>query len=373
MSIMTEIIKTEEKGRIQSRTGRLKVKKIEKFKRISLFLAMTFVFIFFVLALNSESKEKVRYREKKRISMAVEFVDHAASAHIAKSKGWFKAEGLKVSAFDNYITGMALAAALTRGDINVAYVCLIPAISAYANGKVPIKVVAGTHKYGYGLLVDPKKIKTISDLKKPGIRIGCPREGAPPDCLLHKMIDKYHLDESSILKKIRRMPPPKVLFALKMGQLDAGFCCEQFPTMGEELGFKVLLTAQDLWPDMQGSVLVVKEDLIRDHPEIVKNLVKITERGIQYIHEHPEDAAIIAAGALTVAGKKVLPLKIGKIASGLEITPEVILRSLTTRMECTTDIDSRQVQKSINYMAKLDYIKWFKAENILDLRFLHND
>jgi len=307
------------------------------------------------------------------IHMAVEFVDHAASAHIAKSKGWFQANGLDVTAFDNYITGMALAAALTRGDINVAYVCLIPAINAYANGKVPIKVVAGTHKYGYGLLVNPNKVKTIKDLEKPDIRLACPRDGSPTDAVMHKMIEKYRLDKDTILKKVRRMPPPNVLLALKMGQIDAGFCCEQFPTMGEELGFKVLLTAQDVWPQMQGSVLIVKDALIRDHPEIVKKLVKITERGIRYIHEHPEDAATIAAGALTVAGKRGLPLNIGKIASGLEITPQVILRSLTTRMECTIDIDPVQVQESIDYMSKLGYIKWFKAEEILDLRFLHNE
>lgn len=309
-------------------------------------------------------------QEESPIGIAVEFVDHAASAHIAKAKGWFRSGGLRVSSFDNYISGMALAAALNRGDIQVAYICLIPAICAYANGNVPIKVVAGTHKYGYGLLVDPRKVKAIIDLEKPDIHIGCPREGSPVDVLLHKMIDQYHLDKSRILKKIRRMPPPKILLALKMGQLDAGFCCEQFPTMGEALGFKVLLTAQDLWPDMQGSVLAVKEDLIRNHPEIVKEIVKITERGIQYIHEYPEDAATIAAGALTVAGKKVLPLNIGKIAAELEITPQVIQRSLAVRMECTIDIDPRQVQETINYMAKLGYIKSFKAEDILDLSFL---
>ena len=312
-------------------------------------------------------------QEEPPIGIAVEFVDHAASAHIAKSKGWFKSEGLRVSAFDNYITGMALAAALSRGDIQVAYICLIPAITAYANGKVAIKVIAGTHKYGYGLLVDPKKVKTIIDLEKPDIRIGCPREGSPVDVLLHKTIDKYHLDKNKILTKIRRMSPPKVLLALKMGQLDAGFCCEQFPTMGESLGFKVLLTAKELWPNMQGSVVVVKEDLIMNHPEIVKKIVKITEQGIQYIHESPEDAATISARALTVAGKTVLPLKIGKIAGEWEIPPEVILRSLTTRMECTSGIDPRQIQETINYMAKLGYIKWFKAEEILDLRFLHNE
>jgi NitT/TauT family transport system substrate-binding protein len=309
-------------------------------------------------------------KERATISMAVEFVDHAACAHIARNQGWFEAEGLKVTAFENYITGMALAVALGRGDINAAYICLIPAICAYANGKVPLKVVAGTHKYGYGLLVDPDKVKNVKDLENPDIRLACAREGSPIDACMHKMIDKYQLDESKILNKVQRMPPPKVLLAMKMGQLDAGFCCEQFPTMGEELGFKVLLMAQDLWPEMQGSVLIVTDDLIRDHPDMVRKLVKVTQRGTRYIHEYPEDAATIVAGELTVAGKEVLPLKIGKVAAELEITPEVILKSLTTRMECSTNVDPAMVQEEIDYLAKLGYIKSFAAEDILDLRFL---
>jgi len=312
-------------------------------------------------------------KEEASVHMAVEFVDHAACAHIAQEQGWFEAEGLNITAFDNYITGMALAAALARGDINAAYICLIPAITAYANGNVPLKVVAGTHKYGYGLIVDPDKVKSVYDLENPDIRIGCPREGSPPDALLHKMIDKYQLDEDKILNKVQRMPPPKVLLALKMGQLDAGFCCEQFPTMGEELGFEELLSAQDLWPNMQGSVLIVTEDLITDHPEIVKKLVEITKRGTQYIHEHPGEAAAIVAGELTVAGKEVLPLEIGEVAAQLAITPEAILRSLTTKMECTTDIAPDMVQEIIDYMAELGYIDSFSAEDILDLSFLEDE
>jgi len=335
---------------------------------IKKFLSILMVLIFIISVLNHNSKAVVREKE---IKMAVEFVDHAACAHIARNKGWFKEEGLNITSYENYITGMALAAALGRGSIDVAYICLIPAICAYANGKVPIKVVAGTHKYGYGLLVDYNKIKTIEDLEKPDIRIGCPREGSPPDVLLHKMIDKYHLDKYEILSEIRRIPPPKILLALKMRQLDAGFCCEQFPTMGEELGFKVLLTTEDLWPYMQGSVLVAREELIKNNPQIVKKIVRVTERATHYINNYPQDASLIVADELQIAGKEVLPLKIGKITAKLKITPEVILKSLTTRMECTTDIDPEQIQKTINYMAKLGYIKKsFKAEEILDLRFL---
>jgi len=326
--------------------------------------------LFLTICLMAIFSDECIAQETPSIGMAVEFVDHAASAHIANRKGWFESEGVRVSSFDNYITGMALAAALSRGDIQVAYICLIPAISAYANGKVPIKIIAGTHKYGYGLLVDPKKVKAIIDLEKPDIRIGCSREGSPVDVLLHKTIDQYHLDKTKILSKVRRMSPPKVLLALKMGQLDAGFCCEQFPSMGEASGFKVLLTAKELWPHMQGSVLAVKEDLIRNHPETVQKIVNTTERSIQYIHENPKDASTITARALSVAGKKMPPLKIEKNAGDWEISPKVILKSLTARMECTTDIDPRQVQETIDYMAKLGYIKWFMAEDILDLRFL---
>ena len=77
------------------------------------------------------------------IGMAVEFMDHSACAYISQDKGWFEEEGLNLTSYESYVTGMALASALARGDIQVAYICLVPAINVYANAKVPIKIVAG--------------------------------------------------------------------------------------------------------------------------------------------------------------------------------------------------------------------------------------
>jgi len=62
-------------------------------------------------------------KEEEPIGMAVEFMDHAACAYIARDKGWFEEEGLKLTAYESYVTGMTLAAALARGDIEVAYIC----------------------------------------------------------------------------------------------------------------------------------------------------------------------------------------------------------------------------------------------------------
>ena len=182
------------------------------------------------------------------IGMAVEFMDHAACAYLSQDKGWFEEEGLNFTSYESYVTGMALASALARGDIQVAYICLVPAINVYANAKIPIKIVAGTHKYGYGLVVNPKKIKSVKDLEKPGIRIGCVREGGAVDVLLRRTIEKNNLDERKILDNIQRMNPPKQILAINTGQLDAVFLPEQWATMAEESGFKMLLMSQEIWP-----------------------------------------------------------------------------------------------------------------------------
>jgi NitT/TauT family transport system substrate-binding protein len=299
--------------------------------------------------------------------MAVEFMDHAACAYISQDKGWFEEEGLNLAAYESYVTGMALASALARDEIEVAYVCLVPAINVYANGGVPVKIVAGTHKYGYGLVVNPDKIKTPGDLEKPGIRLGCVREGGAVDVLMHKTIDSYNLDESKILSNTQRMNPPTLVLAIKTGQLDAAFLPEQWATMAEELGFNMLLTSQDVWPDMQGSVLVVKQDLIDNHPEVVRKLVNVSQRATDWLNEHPAEAAEVVAGQLQATGGET---EANEVITSLEITPKVLLRSME-RLEYTTDIDPDIVQDTIDYIASLGYIKnSFNAADILDLTFL---
>ena len=302
--------------------------------------------------------------------MAVEFMDHAACAYIAQDMGWYEEEGLELTAYESYVTGMALAAALGRDDIQVAYLCLVPAINVYANAGVPIKIVAGTHKYGYGLVVDPDKIKTVEDLENSDIRIGCVREGGATDVMLHKTMDEYHLDEDKILDNIQRMNPPKIVFSIQTGQLDAAFLPEQWATMAEDLGFEMVVMSQDVWPEMQGSVLVVKQSLIDNHPDIVEKLVEVSRRATDWANQNPEEAAEIMSRQLQLAGTDILPEALGDSTGSLDITAELLLRSMS-RLEYTLSIDPEIVQQTIDYLAELGYISSsFDASEILDLSFL---
>jgi NitT/TauT family transport system substrate-binding protein len=320
--------------------------------------------IVWVVGLNAYGQESFP------INIAVEFTDHAASAYISLDKGWFEDEGLKPSTY-SYVTGMSLAAALGRGDIQAAYICLLPVINAYANAGAPIKIVSGTHKHGYGLVVDPKKVKTVKDLEDPGIRIGCVQAGGPADAILMKMIEEYGLDKDRVLNKIQRMNPAMQVMAIKMGKLDASFNPEHWPAMAEECGFKMLLTSRDVWPGMQGSVLVVKEGLINDHPEVVRKLVKITRKATAWINQNPEEAALAVARQMQITGGSILPPEVAEADGKMEITSEIMLRSMK-RMEYATDIDPGIVRKMIDYAAGQGNIKRsFNVDDILDLRFLN--
>ena len=314
--------------------------------------------------------QPVHGKEAFPINIAVEFTDHAASAYVAKQKGWFEEEGLR-PVFYNYVTGMSLAAALSKGNIQAAYMCLLPALNAFANAGVPIKVVAGTHKQGYGLVVNPEKVRSVKDLEAPGIRIGCVQVGGPADAVLLKTIEKYGLDRNKVLSKVQRMNPPMQIMAIKMGKLDASFSPEHWPAMAEDAGFKLLLRSKDVWPGMQGSVLIVREELIKSHPDIVQKLVKITEKSTEWIKANREEAASIMAGQLQVTGEKIFPIEAAETAAKLAITSKTIRKSME-RMEYTLDIDPRSVQEEIDFAVREGYIrKTFNASDIIDLRFVN--
>jgi len=348
-------------------------KKLSGSSNVLIAIISVAAILFSLIAVQAYGVERPAHPSSVSIGMAVEFIDHAACAYVAQDKGWFEKKGLTLSTYESYVTGMALASAMARGDIQVAYICLVPAINVFANAKVPIKIVAGTHKYGYGLVVNPNKIKTVKDLENPSLRIGCVREGGAVDVLFRKVIDTYRLDQSKLVNNIRRMNPPKLVLAIKMGQLDAAFLPEQWATMAEDCGMHMLLTSKDVWPRMQGSVLVVKESLLKEHPDVVKKLVTATREATDWINHYPHEAAVILAKYLSVTGGTIIPAQATNIIAQLDCTPEVLSRSMK-RLDYSIDLDLQVVQETIDYMVQLGYIKQhFKAEDIVDLSWLHGE
>jgi NitT/TauT family transport system substrate-binding protein len=77
------------------------------------------------------------------------------------------------------------------------------------------------------------------------------------------------------------MAPPDMPSALAAGAIDAYFVGEPFAAKAELAGTgRVLYYAKDIWPHFISCVLVVRDELIAEHPEIVRDLVRgIAESG----------------------------------------------------------------------------------------------
>ncbi len=335
-------------------------------KKTSLFILGGAVGIIFVLIFSTILYPFIASRGKtyEAVRLAVEFNNHAAPAYIAKHFNWFSEEGLNVTTFNSYVTGVALANALARGDVDAAYICLGPALLSYSRG-VDIVIVAGTHFHGYSI-VSTEEITTPRQLE--GRKVGVVEVGSNADILFNLAIDKYGLDKGKI--DIRRGNPPLLITLLLTKQLDAIVVPEHWATLAaSSKGFHVLLRSQDIWPEMQGSVLIVKRELLEKKPEIVEKLVKITEKGIDYIENNRNEAAKILLEELSKASPLgVEPDLISKTSQLLSL--EIIRKSMDN-LDYNVELNSSSIEKYIETLYKLGYIeKTFNVSKVVDKHFI---
>lgn len=271
-------------------------------------------------------------------SFAVEINVHPACAYIAYAEGDFFRKNIQVSSFNQFETGPALAAALTRGDVNAALLCVQPAITAFAQG-VPIKIVCLTHVHGNGLVVRPE-ISRVRDLD--GSIVGCMGEGSSSDFLLRLVEEQY-----SLHFQVRRMNPLAIITALEQGSLNAAFLPEPYVTLLARKGFTRILEAEDVFPHLPGSCLVVREEVLKEDEDSVKNLVAILEERTSWIQNHLEEAAQILSQP-----------------AYLNIDPAILAEAMT-HLSYTNEIDRERLQEVIDKMAEWGYIRRFKVEEIL--------
>jgi NitT/TauT family transport system substrate-binding protein len=92
------------------------------------------------------------------------------------------------------------------------------------------------------------------------------------------------------------MPPPDMVAALSNKSIDGFIVAEPFCGKAEMEGVgKVLYYAKDIWPNYISCCLVVHEDLIKQKPEVVRDLVRgINESGEWTERNRLEAAKLVA-------------------------------------------------------------------------------
>ncbi len=181
-----------------------------------------------------------------------------------------------------------IAEALKSKKLQAAFLTVPLAMKMREQG-VPVKIACLGHRDGSQLVV--RKESTAKDLRDlRGKTIAIPNPFSNENFFMNKMMQDQGVGPEEI--KFVSMPPPDMTAALATKSIDGFIVAEPYCSKAELEGYgRVLYYAKDIWPNYISCALVVHEDLIREHPEIVSDLV----RGIADSGEWAENNRLDAA------------------------------------------------------------------------------
>ncbi|HEX8708012.1 MAG TPA: ABC transporter substrate-binding protein [Pyrinomonadaceae bacterium] len=171
----------------------------------------------------------------------------------------------------------------------VAGFLTVPLAMKLREQGVPIKIACLGHRDGSQLVIRKEDAaKDLRDLR--GKTIAIPSPFSNENFVINKMMRDQGVRPEEI--KFVVMPPPDMTAALSAKAVDGFIVAEPFCAKAEMEGFgRVLYYAKDIWPNYISCCLVVHEDLIRERPEVVRDLVRgIAESG-EWTEQHREEAA----------------------------------------------------------------------------------
>jgi NitT/TauT family transport system substrate-binding protein len=158
---------------------------------------------------------------------------------------------------------------------------------------VPVKICYLGHRDGSTVIVRKDlPAQSLRDLK--GKTFAIPSKYSNQYLVITKLMADQGVDPNDI--KFVELPPPDMPGALAAKAIDAYFIGEPHAAKAELDGSgRVLYFAKDIWPHFISCVLVVTDKLIKERPEVVRDLVRgIAESG-EWAETHRIEAAKIVS------------------------------------------------------------------------------
>ncbi len=181
---------------------------------------------------------------------------------------------------------------LKSGQLKATFLIAPLAMKLREQG-VKIKIVYLGHRDGSTVMVRKENpAKSLRDLR--GKKFAIPNRASNQNLVVHKLMEDQSMKPDEI--RFIEMAPPDMPSALAAKAIDAYFVGEPFAAKAElDNTGRVLYHAKDIWPHFISCVLVVTEDLIAQHPEVVRDLVRGTAESGEWAESHRLEAAKLAA------------------------------------------------------------------------------
>ena len=263
-----------------------------------------------------------------------------ATPLIGMENGQFQKElgatAIKTQIFN---AGPAEIEALNAGAIDIAWIGPSAAITGYTQSHgASLKIIAGATTGGAELVVNPKKIKSVADLK--GAKIATPQLGNTQDVALLYYLKTHGYKENaesgagdvSVLRIDNATTPT----AYSTGQIDGAWVPEPTASKLVAEGAKVLIDERTLWPQglFATTNVIVSQSFLKAHPDVVKAVLKASVDTNAWIVGNPAQAKTDANAALKQLSGKALSTKVLNSAwSYLAVTNDPLASTLQTEAQ----------------------------------------
>ncbi|MBO8194432.1 ABC transporter substrate-binding protein [Streptomyces oryzae] len=238
----------------------------------------------------------------------------------------------------------AIEALNAKDGVDMTWVGPSPAINGYVkSGGQNLRIVAGATSGGASLVVNPKKIRSVDDLK--GKKIATPQLGNTQDvALLHYLKGKgievspeTGEGETSVLRQDNKEIPT----TFQQGGIDGAWVPEPTASNLVSKGGKRLLNEKELWKGGKfvTTNLVVRQDFLKKHPDVVEAVLRGSVKTNAWIRSHPDAAKKRINEALQRDAGKRLPGKVLDTAfAQIDVTDDPLAATLRQQADHASSV-----------------------------------
>ncbi|MEU2924384.1 aliphatic sulfonate ABC transporter substrate-binding protein [Streptomyces sp. NPDC007251] len=263
-----------------------------------------------------------------------------ATALVGRERGVFQKElGATKASYATFNAGPSEIEALNSGSIDIGWIGPSPAINGYTkSGGKNLKIIGGSASGGVKLVVNPKKIKSLKDVK--GKKIATPQLGNTQDVAFLNWIagQGWKVDAASgkgdvtVVRSDNKITPD----AYASGSIDGAWVPEPTASKLVAEGGKVLLDESSLWPDKKFVItnIIVRQAFLKEHPKAVEAVLKASVEANKWINANPDQAKAAANKQLAADSGKALPANVLDPAwKSIQFTDDPLASTLDTEAE----------------------------------------
>src|ERR1043166_5157141 len=211
---------------------------------------------------------------------------------VAIEKGFFAEEGVKIDKIISGEGGGTTLRNMLASDLPYGEVATSAALAAIRSGlDVVIVNTASDHIGEIALVANPRgNVHTIADLA--GKKAGFTNPKSTSELLL-----RLALKQSGMAGKVEMVGTGGFgggLTLLDSGGIDAAPLIDPILTLKPDK-YRVIFHFADLIPRMTWLVGVTTRKFATEHPDVVRKMIEVHRRGVDYIYAHHDDAIAIYA------------------------------------------------------------------------------